>query len=424
MAASVLMPKAGISVESCVIGTWKKQVGEAVAVGDVLFDYETDKASFECESTVSGILLEILYENGEEVEVLQPVCFIGVQGESTAGLKEQAAGAGARAGQPPTAIAAPREAPAAQGKAADALRAAVSPRARSLAERLGVDAQGAEGTGPQGRVIARDIRALQERGGQALAPAGETALMPAAQLALTPALQLAGAEYTEERMSKVRRTIAKSMLHSLQTGAQLTHHHAFDATGILALRAQCKAEGEAMGLTGVSLGDMVLYAVARTLKAHPALNAHLLEGDMLRTFNHVHLGVAVDTPRGLLVPTVFHADTMSLLELSREVKRLAGLARTGSIAPDLLQGASFTVSNLGATGVELFTPILNPPQVGIVGVCGVTTRVREGADGLAAYPCMGMSLTYDHRAVDGAPASRFMKELMHNLEQFNLFLIQ
>jgi pyruvate dehydrogenase E2 component (dihydrolipoamide acetyltransferase) len=227
--------------------------------------------------------------------------------------------------------------------------------------------------------------------------------------------------YTDDKFSKIRSVIAGSMHASLQNTAQLTHHHSFDATEVQTVRRAFKGSGNP-ALEGVSIGDMVLYAVSRTLPEHPDMNAHLVDGSILRRFEDVNLGVAVDTPRGLMVPTVFAADKKSLVEISVEVKKLAAEARIGSINPDLLQGGTFTVSNLGPTGVEIFTPILNPPQVGIFGVCGIVTRVKSSENGLVTYPAMGMSLTYDHRAVDGAPASRFAQAVCERLAQFSLML--
>jgi pyruvate dehydrogenase E2 component (dihydrolipoamide acetyltransferase) len=230
----------------------------------------------------------------------------------------------------------------------------------------------------------------------------------------------AGGGFFDEKLTKIRSLIADSMLHSLQSSAQLTHHHSFDASAILALRSQFKGSGDA-GAQGISIGDMILYGAAYTLKAYPELNSHFL-GGTLRRFTGVHLGVAVDTPRGLMVPTIFDADKKSLAQISAEAKALAAQARSGSINPDSLRGGTFTVSNLGPTGVESFTPILNPPQVAILGVCGTVTKVRQAGGGIEAYPSIGLSLTYDHRAVDGAPASRFAQALCRNLEQFALLL--
>ena len=149
----------------------------------------------------------------------------------------------------------------------------------------------------------------------------------------------------------------------------------------------------------------------------------MLDDNNIRLFKHVNLGVAVDTPRGLMVPTIFHADEMSLVEISKAVKELAAQCREGNISPDKLAGGTFTVSNLGNMGVESFTPVINPPQTGILGVCGTTERVKKLPDGtITTYPAMGLSLTYDHRAVDGTPAARFQKELGQNLENFTALL--
>lgn len=419
MAKAVIMPKAGITVESCIIGEWKKKVGDAVKVGDILFDYETDKAAFECESTEEGELLEIFFENGEEVPVLVNVCAIGAKGDDTSALRPE--------GAEPAAAPAAEEKPAAAAPVveakAEALAAAtvntdgivkISPRARELAARAGVNAALATPTGPKGRIVEKDVRELMKN------PVVEEAA-PAAATAKAPEV-----EYEDVKFSGIRRTIAKSMIDSLSSMAQLTNSHSFDATSIQRCRKEFKDAGG--DLAGVTLGDMVLFAVARTLKNHPELNANIVTDEkgnlVLRKFTHVHLGVAVDTPRGLMVPTIFNADTKSIIEISKELKELAAAARSGSISPDLLRGGSFTVSNLGAFGVESFTPVINPPQVAILGVCSITDRVRKTAGGLEVYPAMGLSLTYDHRSVDGAPAARFAKELCENLEKFTATLLK
>ncbi|MBR5529352.1 MAG: 2-oxo acid dehydrogenase subunit E2, partial [Oscillospiraceae bacterium] len=311
-AHTVIMPKAGITVESCLIGEWQKKVGDHVKVGDVLFTYETDKASFECEADAEGTILEIFYQEGDEVPCLEGVCTIGVEG-----------------------------AVAASG-------AAISPRARNMAAAAGVDASAATGTGPNGRIIARDVEALIANAPKA-APAQEAAPAVAAAPAAAPAVE-AEAEYKDVKFSGIRRAISKSMTTSLSTMAQLTHTVSFDASAILAYRKVLKnAGGEYAGIT---LGDIILYAVSRTLLNHPDLNANMLDDNSIRLFSHVNLGVAVDTPRGLMVPTIRHADEMSLLEISKAVKALAAECREGAISPDKLSGGSFTVSNLGNMGVE------------------------------------------------------------------------
>jgi pyruvate dehydrogenase E2 component (dihydrolipoamide acetyltransferase) len=534
MAEAVLMPKSGISVESCVIGTWKKSVGDTVAVGDILFDYETDKAAFECESTAAGVILDIYYHDGDEVEVLKPVCAVG---EDASAIKAESGSAGAAAapvsaGEPASAVApaSVTAAPASAGEPAPAVAQAlaqtsaavqtpagavpsgtvsealtpnspappapaksggISPRAKWLGGRLGLNPEDAVPTGPNGRVIERDIHALSASGGASgakstgaasdaqggapsdgaaataqgiadgsadsarelraesavVAPAAEavptavpdiaakavatpvsagvTASTADTALSAAPSAsagqQVTQGGFTDKKLSKIRSLIATSMHASLQNTAQLTHQHSFDATEMRAIRKAFKSSGVGR-IKGISIGDMILYAVVKTLAEHPHMNAHLIDGALMRTFEEVNLGVAVDTPRGLMVPTVFAANRKSLTEISEEVKRLAAEARAGSINPDLLQGGTFTVSNLGPTGVEAFTPILNPPQVGILGVCGVSTKVKAVGDEIVAYPSIGVSLTYDHRAVDGAPASFFARDLCVKLSNFSALL--
>ena len=402
-ASAVIMPKAGITVESCIIGEWLKKIGDQVKIGDILFTYETDKASFECESTAEGELLAIFFEEGDEVPCMENVCAVGPHGEPTDCLKPGAAPMVVAEAAPAAEVNVAAPAAAVEVKAG----APVSPRAAKLAKAHGVDASLAAGTGPNGRIIERDVLKLIEQG------------VPAEVAA--KAVVVDGPEYEDVKFSGIRRAISKSMHTSLSTMAQLTHTTSFDATNILAYRKMLKAAGDEYA--GITLGDIVLYAVSRTLLNHPDLNANMLDDNSIRLFKHVNLGVAVDTPRGLMVPTIFGADQMSLLEISKAVKALAAECRDGAINPDKLSGGSFTVSNLGNLGVESFTPVINPPQTGILGVCGTVDRVRKGADGsIQIYPAMGLCLTYDHRAVDGTPAARFQKELCNNLENFTTLL--
>ena len=398
MANAVIMPKAGITVESCIIGEWVKKVGDQIKVGDVLFTYETDKASFECESTEEGELLAIFFNAGDEVPCMENVCAVGPKGEPTDCLKPGAPAVAEAAAE--VVAAAPVAAEVAAPAAQIVTGAPVSPRAAKLAKAAGVDASLAAGTGPNGRIIERDVQKLIDSGVKS-----------------APVAACDGPAYEDVKFSGIRRAISKSMHQSLSTMAQLTHTTSFDATGILNYRKALKAAGGEYA--GITIGDIVLYAVSRTLLNHPDLNANMLDDNSIRLFKHVNLGVAVDTPRGLMVPTIFNADQMSLLEISKAVKELAAECRDGAINPDKLSGGSFTVSNLGNMGVESFTPVINPPQTGILGVCGTVDRVRKAADGsIQIYPAMGLSLTYDHRAVDGTPAAKFQKELGYNLENF------
>ena len=273
------------------------------------------------------------------------------------------------------------------------------------------------------------------------APAGEAASAPAAEAApaaAAPAEAAAAAaeaapaaaapasalpEYEDVKMPNIRKIIAKQMCASLTGMAQLTLNTSFDATKVMELRKSLKAGAEKMGLANITLNDIILYAVSRVILNHKGVNAHCLD-ETIRYFNTVNLGVAVDSPRGLMVPTVFHAEKMSLNELSKAAKGVISAAQGGTINPDLLKGATFTISNLGAMGIESFTPIINPPQVAILGVDCITRRVKEVNGEDVFYSAMGLSLTFDHRVLDGADAARFLKDLVFALENFDLLLVK
>jgi len=419
MATAIIMPRQGQSVESCIITAWAKKVGDTVQEGDILFSYETDKSSFDEPAAVSGTVLAILREEGDEVPCLENVCVIGEPGEDISALT-----GGASA---PAAEAAPA-APAVEEKAAAPVAATVtatapsgdkvSPRARNLAEKTGADLSRATATGPDGRVIERDVQAVLDAGYQKAEKAVEEKAAAAA-----PAAPVAEAapEYEDVKLTNIRKVIAKSMHASLANSAQLTLNTSYDATKIMAYRASLKNAAEKMGLANITLNDIVLFAVSRTLPEFKELNAHFLD-DSIRYFKNVQLGVAVDTERGLMVPTVRNANCLSLNQISIEAKALIKEAQSGKISPDKLQGGSFTVTNLGSMGIESFTPVLNPPQVGILGVCTVTRRIRTVNGQDVSYPAMGLSLTFDHRAIDGAPAAKFLQALCNNLENFDLLL--
>ena len=420
MAILVIMPRQGQSVESCVVTEMGKNKGDTVAAGDVLFTYETDKSSFEEKAEEGGVILEMFVAEGDDVPCLDPVCIIGQPGEDVSALMPSASGNAAPAVE--AAPAAETAAPAAAAVTAAVTAVSgdmmkISPRARLLAEKTGADLSAAAPTGPMGRIIERDVNALLDRGltvkAEAAAPVEAPAAAPAAAAAPS-------AEYEDVKIPNIRRVIAKSMHASLSTMAQLTLNSSFDATQIMAYRATLKDNAEKMGLPNITLNDMVLFAVAKTIGAHRDMNAHYLEDtQIMRYFTACNLGVAVDTDRGLLVPTLFGADSMSLAELSKNAKNIIRQAQDGTISPDLIRGASFTVTNLGSLGVESFTPVINPPQTGILGVDNITYRVKE--DG-KTYPAMGLSLTFDHRALDGAPAAKFLRDLCANLENFSLLL--
>lgn len=420
----VLMPKQGITVESCIITNWMKKPGDPVKLGDLLFSYETDKATFDVEAEAEGTLLEVFYGIDEDIPVLTPVAVIGNPGDDYSAIDPRAGGSAPAPAPADAPAAAPTAAPAAPAAAVAAAPAPVqstqsvgiSPRARALAGSLGMDASQAAGTGPYGRIIERDVRTLLAQG-----PAAEAAQAPAAAPAAPAAASAPSmGTYEDKRLSGVRRAISKGMMTSLQTMAQLTLSSSFDASAILAQRKVFK-NSDNPEIAAITLTDMVLFAVTRALQkeSNRHFNAHLLD-DTMRYFDQVNLAFAVDTPRGLLVPTIYNAQSMTLRQLSVEAKRLASLAQQGSIAPDLLSGGTFTVSNLGGLGIEHFTPVINPPQTGILGLNNITWRPRSAQGDF--YPAMGLSITFDHRAIDGAPAARLLQDVGRLLENFSALL--
>ena len=459
MATPVIMPRQGQSVETCIISKWHKKKGDTVKVGDILFSYETDKSTFDEESEAEGILLEIFFEEDDEVPVLTNVCVIGNEGESIDEFRLDGQEAAAESASEVPEVeaeatnssieaAAVDASPTAEGAVNVGGRIKISPRARNLAEKAGVDYLRVQPTGPNGRIIERDIVEAREKGllvtpsardeyiksdldalsgtglGGRITTSDLAAATTAGTVEVAPAMTSAAVpqeDFVDVKLTNIRKVIAKSMHQSLSTTAQLTLNTSFDATDILAFRKKVKESMESLGLENITLNDVILYAVSRTILDHKDLNAHFLD-DKMRIFNNVHLGIAVDTERGLMVPTLFNANKKSLNEISREAKSLVNACQQGTVSPDLLKGASFTITNLGSLGIESFTPVINPPQTGILGVDTIVQRVRLVKGEYQYYPAMGLSLTFDHRAIDGAPAARFLNDLRNNLENFSVLL--
>ena len=417
----VMMPKQGITVESCILTKWNVKVGDAVKKGDVLFSYETDKSAFDQESEFEGEVLALFCEEGDEVPVLTNVCAIGKNGDDYSSLAPngasvvvEAPASAPKAEEPATASASTTQAVA----TSDNGRIFASPRAKNLANKLGVDLKDATPTGPNGRIVESDVRLASVSPKKEEAPA--TAIAPAT----APAKDVDFKAYKDEKMPNIRKVIAKGMVNSLSTMAQLTMNISFDCTNIMELRKFFKANEEKLKLPAITINHIIVFALSRVLKNHKDLNAHLINGDTMRYFEHVNMGIATDTPRGLLVPTLFGADTMTLSEIAIKSKALSNDAIKGGINPELLQGGTFTISNVGTMGIESFTPVINPPQTGILGVNTLETRVKLGKNGeMIAYTAMNLSLTFDHRALDGAPAGRFLKELKEYLENFSYNLL-
>ncbi len=436
MATVVIMPKQGQSVESCIIGSIRKK-GDSVKKGDILFSYETDKASFEEESPTDGVILEVFYNEGDEVPVLENMMVIGEPGEDYSDLVQNVSSS-TETEKTDTRNSEPETRNSQLGTRNSELATHfISPRARILAQKSALDISQIIGSGPQGRIIEKDVQnvlanrprmtplAKKMASEEHLQPQNGTGLSGTARSGdLIPSSNIVYADdYEDKKLSNMRKLIAKAMHTSLQNSAQLTHHIGADARRMLELRKQAKADFES-GKTSanITLNDMVCFAVIRALKKFPNVNSHFM-GDSMRLFNKVHLGLAVDTERGLMVPAIKNADDLSIAGLSNQLKEAANACKAGNINPDLLspEAATFTVSNLGNYGLEMFTPVINLPQSAILGVNTIVPRPKDLGDGVYAFvPYIGLSLTYDHRALDGGEATRFLKQIAIEIENLEI----
>ncbi len=445
MAEHIVLPKLGNTVESAIILAWHVEVGDSIKTGDLLCEIETDKATLEVESSATGSLLARLVDVGEEAPILSPIAIVGAPGESIDGLAkvESARNPAPRpdgateSGLPTPPPAPPRQdgegsqSPLPPDLSGGPRGVKISPRARNLAKRKRLDPSHLKGSGPDGRIIERDIEAaLQNRQivtpvAQAMLDSGDYRLGEAASSRVKKADLLPVAEaraVTEIPLRGTRKTIAARMLHSLQSTAQLTLHTNADATALKALRARLKNSPESLGMRGIGINELLLFAVARTLPQFPKLNA-LFENDTIYQHTAVHLAQAVDSERGLLVPVLRDADQLSLRKLAAAAQQMAEACRAGKILPDQLRGGTFTVSNLGSLGIESFTPVLNPPQVALLGVGAMQLKPIEREAEVAFAPHIGLSLTINHQVVDGAPAARFLEALCRNIGDIDLLAI-
>ncbi|MEG2044935.1 MAG: dihydrolipoamide acetyltransferase family protein [Clostridia bacterium] len=315
----------------------------------------------------------------------------------------------------------------------------ISKRAKRLAKKSGVNIKETKGTGVYGRICEKDVRLKIEKGQTYTKAALEQEKIGffegsgiSGKVTITDiktrednisAMPSKAKNVAEDTivttLSPMRKSISKTMLASLKNSAQLTNTSSFDATSILAFRKKIKKTN----IYNITLNDIILFATAKTILNHPILNAHLIE-DMLTLFTTVNLGIAVDTERGIMVPFIENADRMSLGEISKIAKELATKARKGIALANDKNLATFTVTNLGTLGVESFTPIINPPQTAILGVCSICDKVKLVDEKVTIYKSMGLSLTYDHRVIDGAPAGKFIEELCYNLENFETLLVK
>jgi pyruvate dehydrogenase E2 component (dihydrolipoamide acetyltransferase) len=446
------MPRQGNTVESCIIVDWKVKEGDSVTEETAVCEVETDKAAFEIPAGKTGTVLKILFESGDDVPVLSPIAVIGAAGENWQAALDKAAPEEAPIKvqkkeekkdevSENKGIPAPDPALHVSHSALNTAHSHASPRARNLAEKEVLPLDTIHGTGPEGRIIERDVSAALEKR-PALTLAAKAAVRQhgtgfagritsddiTSTLPSSHSLLSNEDKYTETPVKGIRRIISDKMSESLSGTAQFTLNACAPVSRLQDIRSRMKTSQflpDNIRSSKITVNDLIIYAVSRVLPLFSFMNAHKT-GDTIKTFENVHMGVAVDTPRGLMVPVIRNANLMSLYQISSETKRLASSCQGGSVKPQELTGSTFTVTNLGAFGITGFTPILNIPEVAILGVCGIELKPAasepRGEGGYSFAPHIGFSLTINHQAVDGAPAARFLKALCEAVENIDLLL--
>ena len=431
MAEFVLMPKMGLTMTEGFLTNWRKSEGDTVYKGDVLFDVETDKLTNEFEAKTSGFLRKILV-NEETVKILVPVAIIGTEDEDISELLKQAVGEAEAA--PEKEEAPIKEAVPTAAKIKD--RVKISPRAKKTAQELNVDYNMVTGTGPDGAITEDDIRKFaEEKPKNKISP---TAAVVARQLSVDTEkihkdtrimkedvvkykldenlTKYADPQEYRTTMSTMRKVIAQRMLESVQISPTVSFNIKIDTTALKKLRDELKDEAK------VSYTDIMVKIVSKVLMDFPLLNS-TVDGNVIVTRNYVNMGVAVALPAGLLVPVVKFSNVKGLKDISKEVKDLGERAKTNKLTPDELTGGTFTISNLGMFGIESFTPIINQPEAAILGVNAIIQEPVAINGEVVIKPMMNLSLTADHRVVDGAVAAEFMSKLKEYIEKPGLLLL-
>jgi len=401
MAIEIAVPKLGLTMEEAVLVAWKAAPGARVRKDDIVLVLETDKVTFEMPSPGEG-LLHPLVPPGSRIAVGQVVGYLAADAAELARLAAEhpAAAAAAEptaAGRPAAAAEAP---PAAPGPAPARVKA--SPAARAIARAHGIELAGVAGSGPGGRIVRADVLAALERP----RPAPAAPFAAASPLTVLEDIPITG----------VRRAIFRNMQASLATQAQITLHTEASAEALLRLRQRRKEAG-----APVSYNAVFVQAIARALRRHPRLNASV-EGDRIRVWREIHVGVAMDFGGGLFVPKVRHADAKTLAEIEDELRRLTEAGRAGRLTLDEMSLGTFTLTNLGAWGVDRFTPIVNPPESAILGVGRIEEKAVAAGGEVRVEPRVALSLTFDHRIIDGAAGAAFLQTVSRFVEEPALML--
>lgn len=403
MAFEILMPQLGLTMEEGTVTQWLKQEGDPVKAGEAVLEITTDKLTNEVTSEHDGVLLKIVAQEGEDIPVKGLLGYIGQAGEQ---VDDTAAPAPAAA--PAQASAAPATPAAAPAAAPSGVRIRISPYARKLAAGMGVDYSHLTGSGPSGRIVAKDILAAAEA--QKAAPAAPAAA-PAAPAPKKGGLELMDGD-TVVKLSGMRKVVAERMLQSHTEIPPVTQNTKVDVTALMQFR---KSLAETAGKK-FSVNDLILKATAKVLRQHPEILVSYDNGQIIQRA-HVNLGMAVALDAGLIVPVIRDADKMGLEELAAKAKDLATRAKDNQLTTDEYKGSTFSVSNLGMFGIETFTPIVNQPDAGILGVCAIQDElVMDDEGSISKHQIMRLSFTFDHRLIDGAVAAKFIMDLRDLLQ--------
>jgi pyruvate dehydrogenase E2 component (dihydrolipoyllysine-residue acetyltransferase) len=423
MATQVVMEALSPTMEEGRLVEWKKQEGETVAVGDVLAEVETDKAVMELVARVGGVLLRQTVAAGQTVPVSSPVALIGQPGETVPAAAGNGAGAGAGAAaakgaqqasqkpappaQPPSA--APAPAPPASG------RIKASPLARKIAQEQGLDLRAVQGSGPEGRIVLRDLETARPARPAAAPLAPATARAPAPLRPVPPApipAPAPGEPFADVPLSQMRKSIARRLVQSIGPVPTFYLTTEVDMERVWEAREAMLA---AASEVKVSFNDIIIKAVATALRQHPACNAWWQE-DRIRYWSEVHIGMAVAIEDGLITPVVRHADRKTLREIGAEARDLVAKARDRRLAAEEYTGATFSISNLGMLDIDEFTAVINPPEAGILAVGRIASRPVEHGGAVALRRRMRLTMSCDHRVIDGATGARFLQTLKGMLE--------
>jgi len=395
------MPKLGMDMEEGIVAVWLKAEGDTVEKGEAIAEIETDKSSVEVESPLSGVVLKLYLPEGEAVPCGEPIAAIGPAGTAVPekpilSQPTEAAPAASEAETTPADFSRPAAAVGGVAARTPGGRIKASPRARRLADEKSVDLSRISGTGFDDRIIEQDVLDYLEN----------TAYAPASFVRVP--------EETIVPLTGVRKVTARRMRQSLSNAAQTNHRVDVDVTNLINFRKQVNTRLEKDGIK-VSIVDILAMSCAKALIENPMANAYLMD-DGLHMHNYANIGIACDTPKGLMVPVVKDADILSLPQIAKASKAVISKARNGALKPEDMSGGTFTISNLGMYEIDSFTAVLNPPETCILAVGRIADRVVAENGQMVIRPMMNLCLTYDHQVLDGAPAAQFLQTIKHYIE--------